>query len=186
MTYGQINGLAGDFYGTSLPISDGKTRPDSLHRFREAYATLAGVTQRQPKEALNLLRLLSREVTAVNEALKNHEDPSKVYASLPDQTKEFIRITLHRPAGQPGYLGLARINWDHFGVDALKAYRAGHEVALLEASEGSEGNLEKAYTMNAFADHFLEDLFAAGHVRTPRRLLHRSGAGFSADLCAKV
>ncbi len=39
--------------------------------------------------------------------------------------------------------------------------------------------------MNAFADHFLEDSFAAGHMRTPRRYLHDTEIGGPADLCSK-
>lgn len=131
---------------------------------------------------MHVLKLLLREVAAVNEAIENHEDPSEAYANLPDLNRQFQMITWNRPKGQPSYLELAEINWDHFGDDALTAYSAGHEVAL---SKAYNGNLERAYTMNAFADHFLEDLFAAGHVRTPRRLLH-SQNNISADLCAKV
>ena len=94
---------------------------------------------------------------------------------------EFQQITWGR-SGIPGYLGLAKINWDHFGADARTAYNAGHRTALEAAVKG---DLEDAYTMNAFADHFLEDSFSAGHLRTPRRLLH-SKWNPSADLCAKV
>lgn len=38
--------------------------------------------------------------------------------------------------------------------------------------------------MNASADHLLEDSFSAGHLRTPRRLLH-SSTDRTADICAK-
>lgn len=31
--------------------------------------------------------------------------------------------------------------------------------------------LERAYATNAFADHYLTDMFSAGHVRTPRKAL---------------
>jgi len=84
----------------------------------------------------------------------------------------------------PGYFGLARINWDHFGEYARTAYNAGHSIAIQKAVGG---DLEGAYTLNAFADHFLEDSFSAGHLRTPRKHLHKDGFfGFRADLCAKV
>ena len=39
--------------------------------------------------------------------------------------------------------------------------------------------------MNAFADHFLEDSFSAGHIRTPRRALQGT-VNFFYDLNAKV
>lgn len=44
--------------------------------------------------------------------------------------------------------------------------------------------------MNAFADHFLEDSFSSGHLRTPRRQLHWDEKVWDQlpvpDLCAKV
>lgn len=90
-------------------------------------------------------------------------------------------MTQFRPSGFPSYLGLARKNWDHFGPDARITYNAGHATALQVAANG---DLEKAYTLNAFADHFLEDSFSSGHLRTPRRGLH-SMLDLTADACAK-
>ena len=181
VTYGQINALAGDFYGTSEPISDGGTDQDRSRRFLAAYDTLANGGPRQPKEANSILAVLQTEVDAVNDAIKHGQDPSVAYSTLPDVTVKLEAITLGR-SGAPSYLGLARINWDHFGEDARKAYNAGHATAIQKAIEG---DLEGAYTTNAFADHFLEDLFSAGHLRTPRRFLHKP-LDFTADLCAKV
>ncbi len=176
LTYGQINGLAGDFYGTKDPISDGTSDQDCSARFVAAYNTLAKGGSRQSAEANSILAVLQAEVDAVNEALANHEDPSVVYSKLPDVSIKLDRLTAGR------YLELAWINWDHFGDDARTAYSAGHATAIKAAIEG---NLEGAYMMNAFADHFLEDLFSSGHLRTPRRLLHRS-LNIAADVCAKV
>ncbi|KEP48958.1 phosphatidylcholine-hydrolyzing phospholipase C [Rhizoctonia solani 123E] len=181
VTYGQINGLAGDFYGTDKPISDGADAQDQSTRFVAAYNTLAGVSSRQPKEAQDILSVLQTEVAAVNKALADHIDPSIVYNQLPDVTSKLELLTIGRPRHFPSYLGLARINWDHFGQDARTAYNAGHGTALQVAAQG---DLERAYTLNAFADHFLEDSFAAGHLRTPRRGLH-SSFNPAADLCAK-
>ncbi|KAK0485377.1 fungal fucose-specific lectin-domain-containing protein [Armillaria luteobubalina] len=180
LTYGQINGLAGDFYGTYDPISDGKTDQDRSARFVQAYNTLADGGPRLPKEAMDILAVLQTEVDAVNNALANHQDPSVVYAKLPDVSAKLELITFGR-SGIPAYLGLAQINWDHFGADARTAYNAGHATAIQKAISG---DLDGAYAMNAFADHFLEDSFSAGHLRTPRRLLHKS-TDITADACAK-
>ncbi|KAL1747999.1 fungal fucose-specific lectin-domain-containing protein [Schizophyllum fasciatum] len=177
-TYGQINGLAGDFYGTTNPISDGT---DHTARFRAAFATLNDRSSRQPKEARDILAVLQGEVDAVNDALHRHEDPSVAYNQLPDVTAKLQALTQFRPSGFPSYLALARINWDHFGPDARTAYNAGHALALQTAALGS---LQGGYMVNAFADHFLEDSFSAGHLRTPRRGLHRA-ADLTSDLCAK-
>ena len=119
------------------------------------------------------------------------------------EEKDLQFITLNRSTfGQfsaPAYLRLAQLNLDHFGEDAHTAYSAGHYTAM---SEAANGNLEVAYAMNAFADHYLGDCFAAGHMRTPRRLLHAGGISASMswwsfnvaqmaivlapDLCSKV
>ncbi len=73
------------------------------------------------------------------------------------------------------YLALLLTNWDHFGVRARQAYSAGHAVALRQALKArqtkSQMELDLAYAMNAFADHYLSDLFSGGHIRTPRREL---------------
>lgn len=181
LTYGQVNGLAGDFYGTDDPISDGENEQERADRFQRAYNTLANGGSRLPKEAMDILAILQGEVDVVNRALLNHQDPSIAYSQLPDATVSLEWITLGR-TDIPTYLGLARIDWDHFGDDAHIAYNAGHATAIQKAIDG---DLEGAYAMNAFADHFLEDLFAAGHLRTPRRLLH-SSIDITADLCTKV
>jgi hypothetical protein len=66
---------------------------------------------------------------------------------------------------------------------ALLTWR--HAVACQMAASGETNDtLMFAYAMNAFADHFLEDSFSAGHMRTPRRYCHTGG--ISGDRCAKV
>jgi hypothetical protein len=179
LTYGQINALGGDFYGTYMfpgPISDGKTDADQMSRFKAAWDTLdtAGNT-----ETGDIIKILVEEVTKVNAAYAAGKDPSEVYGrELPDVTNQLARATDLR------YLYLASINWDHFGPDARTAYNAGHGLALDEAVR-TDGNLELAYSLNAFADHFLEDSFSAGHLRNPRRALHSSWNKYQ-DMCSKV
>ena len=187
LTYGQINALAGDFYGTSEPISDGQSLQVQVQRFMRAYDWLATDTTRQPDEANAILALTQAEVDVINKALAKDppDDPSKVYSELPNVVETVLKYeyyTLSRPQGFPSYLGLAMINWDHFGIDARTAYDAGHHAALQTALDG---DLLAAYALNAFADHYLEDSFSAGHMRTPRRGLH-GGLFNSGDLCAEV
>jgi hypothetical protein len=92
------------------------------------------------------------------------------------------------------YLKLSTMNWDHFGEWAILAYQAGHAVALGQAITAHNATdpaqakalLTKAYAMNAFADHFLSDLFSAGHIREPRRQIYQTArVGVTANLCAK-
>jgi hypothetical protein len=80
------------------------------------------------------------------------------------------------------YLKLAAKNWDHFGTHAVTAYKIGHGAAIQQAMTARSftdpsnklTQLMQAYAMNAFADHFLSDLFSSGHVRTPRKELYET------------
>ncbi|KAK6000003.1 hypothetical protein QM012_003991 [Aureobasidium pullulans] len=183
LRYGEINAFAGDFYGSYYPISDGTNFEYQCTRFSNVFWYLNENESRTPGELPVLKDLMKEEVDLFNEAIRNHEDPSVAYSKLKDMTKKLINATIGRPLTQPGYLGLAAINWDHFGEHAHIVYTAGHTLALREASK-PDGNLNVAYTINAFANHFLEDSFSAGHVRTPRKQLHGT-FDKSADYCAK-
>ena len=75
------------------------------------------------------------------------------------------------------FMELALFNNDHFGFTAQEVYKFGMRVALNAAvahpaeSDLSSpgGDLKRALGMCAFACHFLTDLFASGHLRTPRK-----------------
>lgn len=185
LTYGTINALAGDFYATKDPICEAPTLFMRQTQFRQTFDFLA-VNPQTPAEANDLLKLLQQEINAVNEAVREGRSVPEAYYNLPDMTTEIMKIMANHGrslgSGQT-YLELARCNFDHFGDGARMAYDAGHSLALQVAIQGTPEALEQAYTMNAFADHFLEDLFAAGHLRTPRKALHGWGFG---DICAKV
>ena len=185
LTYGEICGLAGDFYGTNQPISDGSTLGDQIARFRLAFNLLAVEKHRAPSEAAKILDILEEEIKKINQAIADHKDPWDVYPTLSGVSLRLEEATSGRSSPGLSYLELARVNWDHFGPDARTAYNAGHRAALDVALKGGKDNLELAYAMNAFADHFLQDSFAAGHLRTPRRALHKPYDP-TADLCAKV
>jgi hypothetical protein len=72
------------------------------------------------------------------------------------------------------YRDLALENVSHFsgGGTALTTWQEMHRDAVLAALEGGKKGdssaLGAAYSLNAFADHFLTDSFSAGHVRVPR------------------
>jgi len=162
---------------------------DQQNRFKAAYYWLGQDTTQQPKEANAILNILAVEVADVQKALQTGVDPSYYYANIiPDVTTKLEELTLLRNYNEPSYLKIAAINFDHFGADAWTAYIAGHSTAMAVAAQGGPANLELAYAMNAHADHFLEDSFSAGHMRTPRRILHNPDIplGGPADFCAKV
>jgi hypothetical protein len=78
----------------------------------------------------------------------------------------------------PDYLNLAIANEAHFGFYNMLAYVKYHARALdlalqahgLAGTESSRAQslFTQALFMNAFADHFLTDGFASGHIRDPR------------------
>jgi hypothetical protein len=106
-----------------------------------------------------------------------------------------------------GYTNLLLWNFDHFGSCAVTAYSVGHRVALLTARDAgtafrasgfaslssadratqlraARAKLEQAFAMDAFASHFLSDLFSAGHIRTPR--VSRAGRFGDRPLCSAL
>jgi hypothetical protein len=200
LTYGQINGLAGDFFGTVKPICLGTTDQDRQQRFRDAYHTLVD----ENSDANSLIKKLEAEVDSLKKAKEQQDKKQGVFSENYKPTAWiWLQLATMRAFGDNlSYLRLGAINLDHFGQDARTAYSTGHRVALLHAAKASpkmasdkrQKFLVEAYTMNAFADHFLEDQFASGHLRTPRRQLLDSviGANWASlddqakNLCAKV
>jgi hypothetical protein len=181
LTYGQIVALGGDFYGIpEQPISEGATPPDRIQRFANAFNSLA-VLPAANAEAKLILGVMQKEIAAVKQAILDGKQPHEAYDALGDTlSEEWNKITgggsfvsALFPLGR--YLKLAANNTDHFAEGALAAYIAGHTAAVQQAvlakNSGDEKLLEIAYAMNAFADHYLTDLFSAGHLRVPRKQL---------------
>ncbi|MCP1489910.1 hypothetical protein J3D48_006320 [Pseudomonas fluorescens] len=181
LTYGQLIALGGDFYGIpNQPINDGATAAERLRRFSNAFNSLA-VLPASNAEATLILGVMNKEIAAVNQAIKDGKEPHEAYDALADTlSQEWNKITGGGsfisplfPLGR--YLKLAANNADHFAEGALLAYVAGHTAALQHAvlahNSGNPKQLELAYAMNAFADHYLSDLYSAGHLRVPRKQL---------------
>jgi len=158
VTYGDILGLCGDFYGSSAkPISSGTTQKEREERFEKMYACLDA----------------------------DSKDPKRVFRWATSDFKSAANTIL-----QPGcqtYLVQGLNDPDHFaamegytfeeqgGLGNWEAYSRGHAIACRMAEAGKaasdEGALQKALMRNACASHFLSDMFAAGHMRTPRRFV---------------
>jgi hypothetical protein len=77
---------------------------------------------------------------------------------------------------------ILQINMDHFNSDRCASLTclAGHTSSMLEAISAAatkisllekQSKFDRSLAMNAFADHFLLDMFASGHIRTPRHHL---------------
>lgn len=181
LTYGQVLALGGDFYGiVDRPINEGSTSADRLQRFTAAFDSLAALTASKT-EATQILAIMQKEIDAVKQAIKDGKQPHEAYDALGDTlSEEWNKITgggsfvsALFPLGR--YLKLAANNADHFGEWARQAYIAGHTAALQTAAAAhasqDELRLERAYAMNAFADHYLTDLFSSGHLRVPRKVM---------------
>jgi hypothetical protein len=168
LTYGSIVALAGDYYGLpNRPISTDASPSDA---FRAAYATLAA----DPNAVSEVPRILAevlQEVADVAAAIASGQEGSSAYIAAGEKYDDaYISITNGRMAE------LAAFNWDHFGPYAVTCYTLGHTLALEQAVAAKalvdpaarEAALQNAYALDAFANHFLTDLFSAGHMRTPR------------------
>ena len=174
VTYGQLLALAGDFIGIpSAPICQGATEDERQARFNQAFTVTYQVS---PQEMSAILQMINEEVVALNKAIQSGGKPSDAYKQFGTERELALNIVTN---GR--YLNLAAKNFDHFGDGALAAYKAGHARALKIAEAAGKGvlsqpgvpwKLENAYIPNAFADHYLSDLFSAGHLRTDRVKLH--------------
>ena len=207
LTYGQVIALGGDFYGDpNQPVCTAGNQQAQINQFQKNFNSL----QSSATEVQKILSTANKyEFVPIAARVRNHQNPSGVYASIPwtkgwvmnDEDEDFDENT---GGGGPHtttfgrYSKLALSNLDHFGVDAIACYTAGHILAQQQAqkahnSNDPQGGLLLAYAINAFADHFLTDLFSAGHMRTPRRQMYfyksTIGPGINATLsgaCAKA
>jgi len=197
LTYGQIIALGGDFYADpNQAVCD--LPPDRrAGKFQQNFDSLVNSGQ----EANDIMRVAKRyEFDPIDQAIKKRWSPSGVYVHnasqgwglLSDSDRAYDRVTGGVDGGRQGrYLNIAFSNFDHFGTDAVACYLAGHVLAQQTAvnasrmpagSDGRKLQLERAYAINAFADHFLTDLFAAGHMRTPRRALFNLAANYATQV----
>jgi hypothetical protein len=179
LRYGEAISLFGDFYG--IP---GVRVGDAEEAFLRVFATFE---HGDNAEMRRILGVMARERRAVEGAPGG--DTAAAYEHAGDELNgDYNRatgggspFTALFPKGR--FLDLAAVNYDHFAFDALAAYRAGHaaacHAALAARGGGSDEErrrlLERAYLMNACADHFLTDLFASGHLRVPRREIAAHG-----------
>ncbi len=138
-----------DLLAVSRPSTELEIRPGTWLRYGEIVA-LAGDYYATPEE---LETELSDDVV------------NAIRGVTPDDPGTFL-LNTHR--GWFDFLSLANQNFDHFCPRNWARYARHHREALLLALDR---DLERALVRNAFADHFLTDAFASGHMREPRDLL---------------
>lgn len=131
------------------PLTDLEIRPGLTLTYGEVVA-LAGDYYSTPEE-------LAAELTpAVAEDIRG---------VTPQDDGTFL-LNTHR--GWFDYAMLANENQDHFAPRSWARYARHHAEALRLALDR---DLDAALVRNAFADHFLTDAFASGHLRVPRDAL---------------
>jgi hypothetical protein len=186
----------GDFFGKpKQPICFGENIENQKQRFNKAYATL-------------LKTKYSDQIAEVLKYAKEQHDkrhggngPSifkhgfdKMYVMNREQVEDnsdnglvsnlkysFKTREPNKP-WESRYAKLSLTNFDHFGKEAKRAFRAGYLVAIDTAKEAAQATddetkaqlLRKAMTQMLFACHYLTDLYAAGHIRTPRKAILNS------------
>lgn len=172
----------GDLYGTpEEPIAFGQTIAEQRQRFLNAFTSLAE-EQSAVNEANLLSLVIANELEVVEAAIASGEKAEDAYRRVNNEIDRQVNCITGGGCGSldwwltPGrYLKLALNNQDHFAPFAERAYAVGHQLALEQAITAHHSqrreDLELAYAMDGFACHFLSDLFAAGHQRTPRNEL---------------
>ena len=176
-TFGQYLALGGDFYGDpAWPISDAD---DPIYQFGKNWVSLVNAAERTA-ETNDILSIMKEEIDGLQKAIAApSEQRSDAIAKFYDEEGDSLSVKWAK-ATNYRYYWLASNNWDHFGKGALKSYMAGHHNAIQSALNARNSQnkdyarklLEEAYARDAFACHFLTDIFSAGHMRTPRKELH--------------
>ena len=173
LSFAQIVYLAGDFMGDpETPIGSTATASENMKNFEKNYSVMLTSPARDylPK----IIELVHQQLLANSERISNHEplvisdDDNIAFNAATGGGNTQLSLVTH----QGLYMRLATKNSDHFGNNASASYLAGHKLALeLAHLAANDQELKKAYSVEAYAQHFLSDLFASGHLRVPRQQL---------------
>lgn len=171
LSYGELVALSGDLYRT----------PDDL--FDEKPSLLPSPWRNDLPKIRDMF----------SEELRWIEARAKQTATL-DKVTPYPEHNLALAWSAKSYLELALDNTAHFGWHNVLAYCLYHEKALALAAAAAvnagehDPQLRRALYTNAFADHFLTDGFAAGHIRVPRAEIRRWAAdkGFSEQIAGSL
>lgn len=173
LSFAQIVYLAGDFMGDPNTQIGGNDKEQMKRNFMTNFNVMTDTDAKY---------YLPSIIEIVNEELEHNKDKITNHEALDISSEDNIKFNCATGGGCNKltwlvnyglYMKLASKNYDHFGQNAVDTYLAGHEIALLMAKTArDEHNPEKlrlAYAYEAYADHFLTDLFASGHLRTLRK-----------------
>lgn len=164
-TYGELVALSGDFYGSPAELYE--ERPSPVPWLWEA------------NDVSDLRSMFAVELKWIEDRQRGRRT-----GAYPDNN---VRMAWNAKA----YVELALRNTDHFGWHNQLAYCRWHGAALdlaMTAASRNDETWARALVYNAFADHFLTDGFAAGHIRVPRAELRSwaEGRGWSDKLAGAL
>lgn len=178
LTFGEIIALAGDYYA--------HLDADAAQEFAWAWpdpVELTGVLDAEYRTAT----LVDDDPQTTTDILHAVESTKQGGQAELDQKSTMIELALSSSYPLRRYLALASQNHCHFAsqpwngdIDdrenaALRLYVGYHNRALRQATAaGGRRDVDgffQALIVDAFGCHFLSDLFATGHIRTPRRIL---------------
>lgn len=150
-TYGELVAFGGDFYDTVESMYLEKKR--SWWRYRR-------------NDIVDTKKLFYKSRTYIEALRHGHEQ-----GEYPDYNVSYSW-------NFPNYIQMSEDNLEHFGFHNVLRYVEEHRKALdlarqahkLRNSKPQQAQqlLAQAFFFNGFADHFLTDGFAAGHIRNPR------------------
>ncbi|MHB8877120.1 MAG: hypothetical protein ACYC8T_25775 [Myxococcaceae bacterium] len=143
--YGELVALSGDFYDSPSELYE--ERPSAVPWRREA------------NDHEELRKMFAVELGWIEDRQRGRG------------TEAYPDLNLRMAWSAKAYVELALRNVDHFGWHNQLAYCRYHGAALgmaVSAEGRADERWARALVYNAFADHFLTDGFAAGHIRVPR------------------
>ena len=177
LTYGQIVYLAGDFFNSADPISDGATLIERQERAFYGFDMLCSPSMQSQINEINEIVTTRRrsDVRARRVPRRGSEYLFRVEFSRSRERRvhqnnkgPISRASLH----ELGSLRSSHNRWVSGGG------RLARNQARSEGSRPPERPSATAFCRKrtrwrgSDADHFLTDLFSAGHLRTPRKHLH--------------
>lgn len=193
LSYGEIIAIAGDFVGLldktiseDVTIEQFEEKRDELsERFLAAFKALTPHKDNPfyknnnleylrdliGKEFEHLISSLIKILAGRNFGIHHYNASSHSIKSKIKDQWAYAKV--------PGYVDILSLNVDHFEDNAKISYGIGHLWAMIKARkafdimksgkyEEAVAMLNTAYAMDAFAAHYLADLFSSGHLRTPR------------------
>ncbi len=183
VSYGDILGLAGDFYLDFDSLDNAVLQPDNQN------------VKTKQDEVHNILVAAHHDIDHTKLTAAQHTED--VMSKDPGEKWIFAKAGL--PLGRS--TALAKKNDTHFPPDGFLAWQHFHEIAIAVARQGRAdakagktvdgahldptlrnfpalqkplfNGLVQALKICAFGDHFLTDMFSSGHMRTPRARLRK-------------